>query len=126
GLRMNLTPASSSDLPSAAGLTRVSESGTRLIQTAIFMQSCAFGLKSQEKVLELVSVVRRLSLIERADPGDLLPQNQGVDVVRAFVGVDRLEVRQMPHRLILGEDAVGAEQPPRLARDIGRHADVVA
>src|SRR5205807_1303230 len=28
--------------------------------------------------------------------------------------------------LILGEDAVGAEQPPGLARDVGRHADVVA
>src|SRR6266550_6455411 len=34
---MNLTPASSSDLPSAAILTRVSESGTRLMHTAIFM-----------------------------------------------------------------------------------------
>src|SRR5256885_9201507 len=35
---MNLTPASSRDLPSAAILTRVSESGTRLMQTAIFMR----------------------------------------------------------------------------------------
>src|SRR5213083_371332 len=34
---MNLTPASSSDLPSEAILTRVSESGTRLMHTAIFM-----------------------------------------------------------------------------------------
>src|SRR5690348_17468154 len=34
---MNLTPASSIDLPSAAILTRVSESGTRLMQTAILM-----------------------------------------------------------------------------------------
>src|SRR6266403_3759747 len=34
---MNLTPASSSDLPSEAILTRVSESGTRLTHTAIFM-----------------------------------------------------------------------------------------
>src|SRR5437667_10122407 len=34
---MNLTPASSIDLPSEAILTRVSESGTRLMQTAIFM-----------------------------------------------------------------------------------------
>src|SRR5207253_7902345 len=38
GLRMNLTPASSSDLPSEAILTRVSESGTRLMQTAIFIR----------------------------------------------------------------------------------------
>src|SRR2546423_5726065 len=34
---MNLTPASSSDLPSGAILTRVSESGTRFTHTAIFM-----------------------------------------------------------------------------------------
>src|SRR3989442_16010909 len=34
---MNLTPASSSDLPSEAILTRVSESGTRFTHTAIFI-----------------------------------------------------------------------------------------
>src|SRR6266508_828333 len=34
---MNLTPASSSDLASEAILTRVSEAGTRLMHTAIFM-----------------------------------------------------------------------------------------
>ena len=33
---MNLTPLSSSDFPSAAILMRVSESATRLMQTAIF------------------------------------------------------------------------------------------
>src|SRR5690348_17695035 len=36
---MNLTPASSIDLPSEAILTRVSESGTRLMQTAIFTKT---------------------------------------------------------------------------------------
>src|SRR5438105_12871624 len=41
GLRMNLTPASSSDLPSAAILTRVSESGTRLMHTAILIRGDA-------------------------------------------------------------------------------------
>src|SRR5438105_4238206 len=34
---MNLTPASSSDRPSGAIFTRVSESGTRLTHTAIFI-----------------------------------------------------------------------------------------
>src|SRR2546429_3345453 len=34
---MSWTPASSSDLPSEATLTRVSESGTRFTHTAIFM-----------------------------------------------------------------------------------------
>src|SRR6184192_2370898 len=41
GLRMNLTPASSSDLPSGAILTRVSESGTRLMHTAILIRGDA-------------------------------------------------------------------------------------
>src|SRR6266853_41130 len=48
-----------------------------------------------------------------------------MDVVRALVGVHRFQVRQVPHGLILGEDAVGAEQPPRLAGYFGRHSDIV-
>src|SRR5256886_1148891 len=53
GLRMNLTPASSSDLPSAAIFTRVSESGTRLMQTAIFMRKVS-GIGCQETNLPSV------------------------------------------------------------------------
>src|SRR5437870_2665407 len=49
GLRINLTPASSSDLPSEAILTRVSESGTRFTHTAIFMrESSAVGCQSSD------------------------------------------------------------------------------
>src|SRR5712692_4334609 len=98
---MNLTPASSSDLPSAPILTRVSLSATRLMQTAIFMKC-------------------RIS-VEGADPRDLLTQDQRVNVVGPFVGVHRLEVREVAHRLVFGQDAVGAEQAPGLAGDLGRH-----
>src|SRR5713226_5790247 len=45
---MNLTPASSSDLPSEAIFTRVSESGTRLMQTAIFKDSSGPGVRRRD------------------------------------------------------------------------------
>src|SRR6266516_6815709 len=44
---MNLTPASSRDLPSEAIFTRVSESGTRLMQTAIFIERSAVMVRHQ-------------------------------------------------------------------------------
>src|SRR5439155_20280099 len=51
---MNFTPASSSDLPSAAIFTRVSESGTRLMQTAIFMSKwSAFRRQSSGKLQDV-------------------------------------------------------------------------
>src|SRR5438093_10430477 len=46
---MNLTPASSSDLPSAAILTRVSESGTRFTHTAIFIVFSVVRYPSSEE-----------------------------------------------------------------------------
>src|SRR2546430_5714820 len=72
------------------------------------------------------SAIANPQSVERIQPRNLLPQDECVDVVRPFVRIDRLEVREVAHGLILGEDAVGAEQPPGLARDVGRHADVVA
>src|SRR5207249_1559395 len=54
-----------------------------------------------------------------------LPQYERMDVVRPLVRVHRLEVREVTHRLIFRENPVGAEQPARLARDVGRDAHVV-
>src|ERR1700694_4928661 len=65
-------------------------------------------------------------LVEGGQSRDLLAQDQRVDVVRPLVGVDRFEVCEVPHRLVFGQDAVGAEQPPRLAGHVGGHAHVVA
>src|SRR3989449_8887667 len=64
--------------------------------------------------------------VERIQPRNLLPQDERVDDVRPLVGVHRLEVREVAHRLILGEDAVGPEQTPGLARNVGRDVHVVA
>src|SRR2546430_659377 len=67
----------------------------------------------------------RKSAPKRAQPGNRLPQHQCVDVVRPFVGVDALQVRQVPHRLVFGEDPVGAQETSGLARDLRRHVHVV-
>src|SRR5437879_8419373 len=63
--------------------------------------------------------------IEGIQSRNFLPQDQRVDVVRALVGVDRLQIREMAHRLILRQDAVGSEETPRLPRDLGRYVHVV-
>src|SRR5882762_1072713 len=65
-------------------------------------------------------------LVEGAQAGDFLAQNQGVDVVRPLVGVHRFEVCEVPHRLVLGQDTVRAEQAPCLPGDIGGYAHVIA
>src|SRR3954469_15002564 len=65
-------------------------------------------------------------LLERAQPRDRLAEYQRVDVVGALVGIDALQILHMAHRCVLGEDAVGAQKPPRLAGDVGGDTDVVA
>ena len=54
------------------------------------------------------------------------PEDQGVDVVRALIGVDRLEVGGVAHHLEFGADAVAAVHVARDPGDIERLADIVA
>src|SRR5438093_5704234 len=63
--------------------------------------------------------------IERTQPRDFLAQDERMDVVRPLVRIDRLEVREVAHGLILRQDAVRAEQAARLARHVGRDAHIV-
>jgi hypothetical protein len=60
------------------------------------------------------------------DPGDRPPKDQRVDVVRAFIGVDRLEVGGVAHHVELGRDAVAAVHVARGAGDLQRLAAIVA
>src|SRR5437773_2635395 len=64
------------------------------------------------------SAVMTISSAERLDSGDRTPEDQGVDVVRAFVGVDHLEVDDMADDAELVRDAVAAEHVARGARDV--------
>ena len=46
---------------------------------------------------------------ERRHPRDGLTENEPMNVVRALVRVDRLEVGHVPHRVVLNQDAVGSQ-----------------
>src|SRR5262249_7355090 len=63
---------------------------------------------------------------ESGDPSLRAPQNQGVDVVGAFIGVDRLEVHYMADHVICVGDAVAAVYVARGAGDVERLAAIVA
>ena len=60
------------------------------------------------------------------DAGHRAPEHQRVDVVRAFIGVDGLEIVHHPHHVEFVGDAVGAVQVARRARDLERLAAIVA
>src|ERR1700731_4466414 len=47
--------------------------------------------------------------IERRDAGDRLAEDQGMDVVGALVGVDRLDVEHVTDHRVVVDDAFGAE-----------------
>lgn len=52
------------------------------------------------------------------DSGDLLAEHEQVDVVRALIGLDALEVTHVPETLILVEDADRAQDVARGASGI--------
>ena len=66
------------------------------------------------------------SRIRKRRSRDRAAQDQGVDVVRAFIGVDRLEVGGVAHDVEFGADAVAAVHVAGDAGDIERLAAIVA
>src|ERR1700745_38878 len=63
---------------------------------------------------------------EGADAGDVLTNHQSMDVVRAFVGVDTLEIHEVPDYRIAIRDSNCTEDVTRLARALQRHPHVVS
>src|SRR4051812_17649030 len=57
--------------------------------------------------------------------GDRLAEHELVDVVRAFVRGDALEIAHVPEALVLIENADAAEEVASLPRDIERDRDIV-
>src|SRR6266700_5657672 len=62
---------------------------------------------------------------ECADTGDVPADDEGLDGLGAFVGVDGLDVGHVPHHVEVKQDAVTAEQVPCLEDDLPRLAGVV-
>src|SRR5207248_2372366 len=71
------------------------------------------------------SALRTPHSVEGIQPGNLVPQDERMHILRPLVRVHRLEVGEVAHRLILRQDAVGAEEAVRLARHVGGDAHVV-
>src|SRR5690606_29779833 len=67
-----------------------------------------------------------MSARERLDAGLRAPEYEGVNVVRALVGVDHLEVHEVADHAVLVGDAVAAVHVARHARDLERLAARVA
>src|SRR5215470_14081765 len=65
-------------------------------------------------------------LSERADAGDVLAQDQGMNVVRALVGLDCFQVHHVAHDGIVVGNAVAAQDVPSHARALEGHPDVIA
>src|SRR5215471_1832734 len=56
---------------------------------------------------------RRRPLNESAEPGDRLADDQLLHLIRAFVGIDRLGIREVARNVVVEEDAVAAQQLSR-------------
>src|SRR5829696_5981773 len=69
---------------------------------------------------------RTITLGEGLDAGDRASEDEGVDVVRAFVGVHYFEVDDMADDAELVRDAVAAEHVASHARNVERLAARVA
>src|SRR3954447_24406966 len=65
-------------------------------------------------------------LRKRLNAGDRPAEDQSVDVVGAFVGVDGFQVRGVAHHVIFDLDAVAAVHVAGGARDVERLAAIVA
>src|SRR2546430_699561 len=63
-------------------------------------------------------------LADRVQPGDVAPDDEGVHVVRALVGADRLQVQHVADHGVLIHDPVGAEDVAREPRGLEGGRDV--
>jgi hypothetical protein len=75
--------------------------------------------------IQLARMFTPARLLERRQSCHSLTDDERVNVVRALVRVHTLEIFHVTHRTVLGEYAVAAKHPPRLARDIARNVHVV-
>src|ERR1044071_6975426 len=62
----------------------------------------------------------------RRKASDIGANHQRMDLMRAFIRIDRLQVDHVPEDRMLEADAVGAEHAAHRACDLERHRHVVA
>src|SRR5688572_7631608 len=75
----------------------------------------AIGVRAPPSITTrvLFACVIVLSSLVGRNAGQLVAEHERVNFVGAFVGVDRLQVAHMTHRLVLARDTVGTEDGAR-------------
>src|SRR5260221_11409343 len=129
--RLRITPTV---LPSSDWVTSTTawrkfgsrNSGLAISRTAFGRSPCCPAAGSASSRTATAAARCTAALIEGLDTGDGASQDQGVDVVRALVGVDDLEVDHVADDAEFVRDAVAAEHVARHARDVERLAAGIA
>ena len=62
---------------------------------------------------------------EGLNPSDVASDDEIVDIVSALVGLDRLQIRHVPHYRVLVEYSIGPVYIARHSSDLQCHIDVV-
>ena len=84
------------------------------------------GLFSKNKIIFRAGWVAELVGAESLESCDGTAEDEGVDVVGAFVGIDRLQVHDVADDVVLVRDAVASQHVTALARNVQRLAARVA
>src|SRR5258707_15702894 len=124
-LRITPTVLPSSDWVTSTTAWRKFGSRTAGLATsrpALGRSPCCPAAGSPSSRTAMAAARSTVPLIEGLNTGDGAPQDQRVDVVRAFVGIDDLEVDEVADDAELVGDAVAAEHVARHARDVERLA----
>src|SRR5690348_10863926 len=66
------------------------------------------------------------SCSESVETGERLAEDESVDLVRAFVGVNALEIQHVPDHGVLEKNPVTAQDPAAGSRDLERLSHVVS
>src|SRR5690606_32162323 len=91
--------------------------GPDVLRSASFQQPLlGFGhlaLRRGPRIGEIISPWR-----EGLNPGELTPENQPVDIVRALVGIDAFEIHHMMDDAVLAGDAVASQHITRRSSNL--------
>src|SRR5438094_361277 len=77
-------------------------------------------------IINLVNVGHLSSAAESIEPGDIVADDQGVNIMRALVGVNAFQVHQMTNHGVAICDSDRAQNVTRFAGTLERHPDIVA
>src|SRR5258705_4641469 len=108
--------------PSASSPSRRMSGRTRAAPSAA---TAGRGTAVAEDSGGVMRLCYTVSDAERVEARDVTPHDEHVDIVRALVGVDGVEIHHVANDGVLVHDAGGAQDVAGQARGVERHLDIV-